>query len=141
VQPPEDDDSQTRPLSITRGRGWAEARAEGKSTPVVREMYLVAHPDRWMLLEESNPKRSERTIELASGPRVAAEQLGDAIRKRVDEWGIAVARGYWKPKLIVLAAPQSDASIRRLERILDGSGVQIEVRPLPPGVPNPPARR
>ncbi|MFM8172093.1 MAG: hypothetical protein ACKN81_00970 [Pirellulaceae bacterium] len=141
VQPPEDDDSQTRPLSITRGRGWAEARAEGKSTPVVREMYLVAHPDRWMLLEESNPKRSERTIELASGPRVAAEQLGDAIRKRVDEWGIAVARGYWKPKLIVLAAPQSDASIRRLERILDGSGVQIEVRPLPPVVPNPPARR
>lgn len=141
VQSPEDNDSQTRPLSITRGRGWAEARAEGKSTPVVREMYLVAYPDRWMLLEESNPKRSERTIELAAGPRVAGEQLGDAIRKRVDEWGIAVARGYWKPKLIVLAAPQSDASIRRLERILDGSGVQIEVRPLPPVVPTPPARR
>jgi len=141
VQSPEDDDSQTRPLSITRGRGWAEARAEGKSTPVVREMYLVAYPDRWMLLEESNPKRSERTVELAAGPRVAGEQLGDAIRKRVDDWGIAVARGYWKPKLIVLAAPQSDASIRRLERILDGSGVQIEVRPLPPVVPTPPARR
>jgi hypothetical protein len=141
VQSPEEDDSQTRPLSITRGRGWAEARAEGKSTPVVREMYLVAHPDRWMLLEESNPKRSERTIELASGPRVAGEQLGDAIRKRVDDWGIAVARGYWKPKLIVLAAPQSDSSIRRLERILDGSGVQIEVRPLPPVVPNPSVRR
>jgi hypothetical protein len=141
VQSPEDDDSQTRPLSITRGRGWAEARAEGKSTPVVREMYLVAYPDRWMLLEESNPKRSERTIELAAGPRVAGEQLGDSIRKRVDDWGIAVARGYWKPKLIVLAAPQSDSSIRRLERILDGSGVQIEVRPLPPVVPTPPVRR
>lgn len=141
VQSPDEDDSQARPLSITRGRGWAEARAEGKSTPVVREMYLVAHPDRWMLLEESNPKRSERTIELASGPRVAGEQLGDAIRKRVDDWGIAVARGYWKPKLIVLATPQSDSSIRRLERILDGSGVQIEVRPLPPVVPKPPTGR
>ena len=121
------DDS--KPIAATRGRGWAEVRAGSvKNTPVVRVIHMHVYPDSWQMLNEFDPKKVDTKIDLQEGPQVASTKLADGIRERVESWGVAVARGYWKPKLIIRVMPNSETSLRRLERLLEGSGVEIQIQ-------------
>ena len=64
------------------------------------------------------------------GPQQAGNQLAIAMRKRVDSWGLSVPGGYWSPMLTIEAANDAQQSVARLERLLEGSGVEITVVPL-----------
>ncbi len=119
-----------KPISVSAGHGWAASRAEGKATPVSRPINIVALKDRWLLRSDVDPGKFEANLTMEEGPQKAGEQLALAMRKRVDSWGIAVVGGYWSPSLTIEAASDAQQSVARLERLLEGSGVEIKVVPL-----------
>lgn len=119
-----------KPISVSAGHGWAASRAEGKATPVSRPIVIVALKDRWLLRSDVDPGKFEANLTMEEGPQKAGEQLALAMRKRVDSWGIAVVGGYWSPSLTIEAASDAQQSVARLERLLEGSGVEIKVVPL-----------
>jgi hypothetical protein len=119
-----------KPISVSAGHGWAASRAEGKATPVSRPINIVALKDRWLLRSDVEPGKFEANLTMEEGPQKAGEQLALAMRKRVDSWGIAVVGGYWSPSLTIEAASDAQQSVARLERLLEGSGVEIKVVPL-----------
>ena len=119
-----------KPISVSAGHGWAASRAEGKATPVSRPINVVALKDRWLLRSDVEPGKFEANLTMEEGPQQAGEQLALAMRKRVDSWGIAVVGGYWSPSLTIEAASDAQQSVARLERLLEGSGVEIKVVPL-----------
>ncbi|MEQ1826639.1 MAG: hypothetical protein ABL921_11870 [Pirellula sp.] len=123
-------DGDLKPISVSAGRGWAASRAEGKATPVARQIHLVALNDRWLLRSDSDPNSFEVNILMDEGPQQAGNHLATAIRKRVDSWGLSLPGGYWAPTLTIESANDSQHSVARLERLLDGSGVEIHVVPL-----------
>ncbi|MFO0923402.1 MAG: hypothetical protein U0905_13040 [Pirellulales bacterium] len=112
-------------------RGWSQSRPLSKATPVIREVYVIVRADRWIVLAEGNSRQVESVISLSQGPSAASTQLTKVLRERVAGWGVAVAGGYWKPKIIAMTYPdaESQTSSQRLEGLLHGSGVDLEVRP------------
>lgn len=119
-----------KPISVSAGHGWAASRAEGKATPVSRPMNIVALKDRWLLRSDTEPNSFEVNVTMEEGPQQAGNQLAVAMRKRVDSWGLSVPGGYWSPTLTIEAANDAQQSVARLERLLEGSGVEIKVVPL-----------
>ena len=119
-----------KPISVSAGHGWAASRAEGKATPVSRPMNIVALKDRWLLRSDTESNSFEVNVTMEEGPQQAGNQLAVAMRKRVDSWGLSVPGGYWSPTLTIEAANDAQQSVARLERLLEGSGVEIKVVPL-----------
>ena len=119
-----------KPISVSAGHGWAASRAEGKATPVSRPISIVVLKDRWLLRSDAEPNVFEVNVTMEDGPQQAGNQLAIAMRKRVDSWGLSVPGGYWSPTLTIEAASDAQQSVARLERLLEGSGVEIKVVPL-----------
>lgn len=123
-------DGDLKPISVTAGRGWAASRAEGKATPVSRPINVIALKDRWLLRSDTNSASFDASITMEDGPQQAGNQLATAIRKRVDSWGLSLPGGFWSPTVTIEAASDAQQSVDRLERLLEGSGVEIKVVPL-----------
>lgn len=119
-----------KPISVSAGHDWAASRAEGKATPVSRSIHIVALKDKWLLRSDVDPNIFEVSMTMDDGPQQAGNQLAVAMRKRVDSWGLSVLGGYWSPTLTIEAANDAQQSVARLERLLEGSGVEIKVVPL-----------
>lgn len=119
-----------KPISVSAGHGWAASRAEGKATPVSRPINIVALKDRWLLRSDADSRSFEVNVTMKEGPQRAGDQLAVAMRKRVDSWGLSLPGGYWSPTLTIEAANDAQQSVARLERLLEGSGVEIKVVPL-----------
>jgi hypothetical protein len=60
--------------------------------------------------------------------RDSIEPFVAGVRTHVQRWGMAVARGYWKPVLKVDVAPGAEARFRELQTLLDHSGIEVEKR-------------
>jgi hypothetical protein len=111
-------------------RTWTTTHRHVNGTMVTRPMTIVAMSDRWLIMRDNATTQVERTIPLNVGPSAAGQQLEKAINERVESWGIAVANGYWQPKLTIQFAPDAEISVQRLRKILDGSGLDAELQPL-----------
>lgn len=123
-------DGDLKPISVSAGKGWAASRAEGKATPVSRQIFLVALKDRWLLRSESEPNAFDANITMDEGPQQAGNQLASAIRARVDSWGLSLPGGYWAPSLTIESASDAQQSVMRLQTLLEGSGIELQVVPL-----------
>jgi uncharacterized protein YoxC len=123
-------DGDLKPISVSHGRGWAASRAENKATPVSRPIQVVALRDRWLIRSDVDAKSFESNITMEAGPQEAGNTLATALKKRVDSWGLAVQGGYWSPTLTIEAASDAQQSVARMQKLLEGSGVEIKVVPL-----------
>ena len=70
---------------------------------------------------------------------VAIDPLVKAIHSRVEGWGLAGERMYWKPQLVLSATADGQSRRDDLERLLADSGLDTrqkgredEIRSLPP---------
>lgn len=125
-------DSELKPISVSAGKDWATTRMDNKSTPVSRPIRIIALQDRWLMCREGQDFKYDAEILLEQGPQAASEQLQQAIRERVESWGLSLPGGYWVPSLTVQTAADADQSVVRLQRLLEGSGVVIRTEPLVP---------
>jgi hypothetical protein len=119
-----------KPISVGAGKNWAQAKAEGKATPVSRTIQIVAINSKWLIRSDQDPNRFERIIVLENGPKQVSDELAEAIKDRVDSWGLSLPGGYWVPTVVVESASDAQTSVGRLERLLEGSGVDLRVVPL-----------
>jgi uncharacterized protein YoxC len=115
----------------TTARSWTASRRVTNGTAVSRPMTFVVMPDRWFLMEDDRPGKVEKVIALQAGPAEARRKLEEAIDARVEAWGVAVAGGYWAPKLVLQLAPQAELSAQRFQKLMEGSELSIELQPLP----------
>jgi hypothetical protein len=114
-----------RPLAQSRGANWAWERPQRTQTAVVRSIQMRCQLDRWIILPEKGSKASPVVIELQGSPEQRAERLAEAVRNRVDSWGVALAGGHWSPVLQVEVAPDADWRFEQLLRLMDGSGIAV----------------
>jgi hypothetical protein len=124
-------DGDLKPISIGAGKNWAQAKAEGKATPVTRTIKIIALKDKWLVVADSSRLEIEANIlHQEKGPQVASEELAKAIRSRVEAWGPSVPGGYWVPTVEIHQASDAQLSVGRMERLLEGSGVDLKIVPL-----------
>ncbi len=118
--PPRVDPSQLR---------WALPRefAGMNGTAVVRPIGLTVRNERMELTEGG---RVIETIDLSNQSIADATlHLAGRIQQRVQSWGTTLPGGRWVPRLEVTVAPHADGRFEQLERLMNGSGVEIFRRP------------
>ncbi len=125
-RPPKDSKTSSSPAVRT----WSSTRRQTNGTLVSRPMTIVVMSDRWLVMRDGATQQVESVIPLKIGPSAAGQQLEKAIESRVESWGVAVANGYWHPKLTIEYGPDSAMSVQRLQKILDGSGLEMEFKQL-----------
>ena len=125
-------------LAGSRGSDWASFATSQRYIPLTRPIQLECAGDELRLLDEAGRRVVvripvfERTVD-------SVDSLVAAIRRRVDSWGIAGDRLYWKPELILSETPDGAGRRADLQQLLAGSGLTTrlkqhsdEIKPLPP---------
>jgi len=120
----------SKPIAANRGKGWATPGKDPKATPVTRPIRIVVLQDRWLIRKEGSETQFDAEIDLALGPQNASSTLEKTLRNRVDSWGISLPGGYWCPTIVIEHANDAQQSIQRLQRFLEGSGVETRFAPL-----------
>lgn len=110
-----------------KGRNWAWSAGPARDTAIVRSIRIVCYEDRWLVLPEVGSTRKPETIMLDVALQTSAEELAKVVADRVDRWGFALSGGYWKPVLEVEVAPRGQRRFDQLKRLLDGSGLDIQL--------------
>jgi hypothetical protein len=84
--------------------------------------------DQIVILPESNERRPPRVIPVKNELVHSVDEFVSAIWEHVEQWGIAVAGGYWKPVLHVHVGPGAEARFSELATLLQGSGIEVKRR-------------
>lgn len=116
----------TTPVAARKGRGWAWSHGPPSQTTVVRSIRMQCLEDRWVILSDSGKVTDPSvTITYDDSPQVRAEKLAKVVSDRVNQWGIALSGGYWKPTLEVDVAPGAEWRFSQLQQLLSGSGLEV----------------
>jgi hypothetical protein len=100
---------------------------------VVRAIRMQCHEDRWIVLADSGHNREQPiTILFDDTPQSRAEKLAKIVADRVDQWGLALTGGYWKPILEVEVATGAEWRFTQLQQLLASSGLEVQRVPSPP---------
>jgi len=125
-------------MAHSRGKNWASLATQDRPIPLTRPIRLECSLHEFRILDDSG-RRVETRIPLDGDTAESIDPLVNAIHTRVNNWGIAGDRMYWKPQLVL--SETSDGRSRRedLERLLAESGIDVrsgdgrdQIRPLPP---------
>lgn len=114
-------------LANVRGADWASFATSQRYIPLTRPIQLECASNEIRLLDDDGRRVvvripiSERTVD-------SVDLLVAAVRRRVDSWGIAGDRLYWRPELIL--SETADGAGRRsdLQQLLAGSGLGTRIK-------------
>jgi TolA-binding protein len=113
-------------LPSSRGPEWGlPNRAEG-ATGITRPINIACYADRLVILPED--RRRGRPVELPidGSLREEVDKLVPKIWERMESWGIAGSRMYWKPVLQVEVREGADERYAELARLLEDSGIVVK---------------
>jgi hypothetical protein len=122
----------------SRGKNWASLATQERPIPLTRPIRLECARDEFRLLDDGG-RRVRTRIPVHGDTATAIDPLVGAIHARVQDWGIAGDRMYWKPELVLSETSDGRARREELERLLAESGIDTRsvdaddlIRPLPP---------
>ena len=125
-------------MAQSRGKNWASLATQDRPIPLTRPIRLECSLQEFRILDDSG-RRVETRIPLPGDTAEAIDPLVAAVHRRVDGWGIAGDRMYWKPQLVLSETTDGRSRREDLERLLADSGldtrssdVRDHIRPLPP---------
>lgn len=99
-------------MAIVRRRQWFAIR-------------LQCYDDRWVIYPDRGSNASPIIIQSDKALMKQAERLAEVVSERVDGWGVAVAGGRWAPVLHVEVASNAEMRFQQLQRLMEGSGVDV----------------
>lgn len=125
-------------LAGRRGSNWASLATHDRPIPITRPIRLECSANELRILADGS-NRVETRIPVGVHTVDSIDLLVQAVHARVNGWGIAGDRMYWRPELVLSETPDGRSRREDLERLLADSGLDTRrkgepnlVRPLPP---------
>lgn len=125
-------------LAGRRGSNWASLATHDRPIPITRPIRLECSANEFRILADGS-NRVETRIPVGVHTVDSIDMLVQAVHARVNGWGIAGDRMYWRPELVLSETPDGRGRREDLERLLADSGLDTRrkgeqnlVRPLPP---------
>jgi uncharacterized coiled-coil protein SlyX len=125
-------------MAQSRGKNWASLATQDRPIPLTRPIRLECSLHEFRVIDDSG-RRVETRIPVPGDTAEAIDPLVAAIHSRVDRWGIAGDRMYWKPQLVLSETADGRSRREDLERLLADSGLDTRssdvrdvIRHLPP---------
>lgn len=114
---------------LRAGNNWAlpDSMLNRRGTSIVREMGLQCTADGFVLMPEGG-KGVPQAFPIENGlVEKSVMELAQAIRNRVDRWGVAMQNGRWDPVLSVRVSRSGETRFRQLQTLMRNSGVRVEL--------------
>ena len=128
-------------LAGARGSDWASFATSQRYIPLTRPIQIECAADELRLLDDSG-RRVVYRIPIMGATDQSIDSLVGAIRRRVDSWGLAGDRLYWKPELVLTETEDGGGRREDVQTLLANSGIETRqkqdsdsVRRLPPAQP------
>lgn len=126
-------------MAGARGKNWASRASSERPIPLTRPIRIECAMNEFRILDDLGNRVVTRIPVLAKTAD-AIDPLVKAVYSRVDGWGIAGDRMYWKPQLVLAETQDGRSRREELERLLADSGLDTrtkknrsdEIRNLPP---------
>jgi hypothetical protein len=120
----EEDELPSGAIVISQGSDWTRQNVRGTAIDRVIRIHCMA--DRWVIMAEPK-QQGTKTIFLRRGLAQARDDLAKALQSRIDSWGMALAGGYWKPRIVVHVDADAQTRYDQLRRVLQGSGIEVKL--------------
>ena len=128
-------------LAGARGSDWASFATSQRYIPITRPIQIECAADELRLFDDSG-RRVVYRIPLTGLTVQSIDSLVLAIRSRVDSWGLAGDRLYWKPELVLTETEDGHERREDVQVLLADSGIETRqkqasdaVKRLPPSQP------
>lgn len=125
-------------LAGRRGSNWASLASHDRPIPITRPIRLECSAHEFRILADTGG-RVETRIPIGAHTVDSVDPLVQAVHAKVNGWGIAGDRMYWRPELVLSETTDGRGRREDLERLLADSGLDTRrkgeqnlVRPLPP---------
>ena len=132
------DAAQAGAMAKTRGKNWASLATQDRPIPLTRPIRVECSLHEIRITDDLG-RRIETRIPVAGDTVSAIDPFVRAIHTKVEGWGIAGDRMYWKPELVLTASADGQSRMDDLERLLADSGLDTramgrdnKIHPLPP---------
>jgi len=112
--------------SANRGKNWALPNAKQHHIGVTRPIHVAMLGDRLVIMPERGDDRPPQVVKVA--PELGPDDVNHfvaAVQNEVNDWGLAVADGYWKPVVQAEVTPEAERHFMNLQSALQGSGIEI----------------
>ncbi|TWT83157.1 hypothetical protein CA13_46200 [Planctomycetes bacterium CA13] len=118
---------QSTPPADSRGKNWAvpEQVARARGNTIVRTIRVLCYEDQFVLLAPATGGATEMFGFSDENVSRATNELGDAVRKRIQQWGPSLPGGRWQPVLDVEVMPQGEGRYEQLKQMMQRSGVDV----------------
>jgi hypothetical protein len=110
----------------SRGSNWGLPGASGRATGITRPMRIAMLLDRIVIIPEAGDDRPQQNLPVPDRLRQSdVEAVVAGVQKEMKSWGLAVAGGYWIPRLDVQVAPDAEHHFADLQIALQNSGFEL----------------
>ncbi|MEC9097338.1 MAG: hypothetical protein VX776_11930, partial [Planctomycetota bacterium] len=107
-----------------RPQGWALEDAQ-QGPAITRPVNVICEANRLTIVRASGERGQPISVELGSTVKGSIDEFVTALHEHIDQWGIAIAGGHWKPELKVDIQPGGESRFEELRYTLYGSGINV----------------
>lgn len=125
-------------MAQSRGKNWASLATQERPIPLTRPIRLECASNEFRIMDDTGRRVQDR-IPIDGDTALAVDPLVKAVHARVETWGLAGDRMYWKPVLVLSQTADGRSRREDLERLLADSGLEARsadgrdlIKPLPP---------
>jgi len=115
-------------VAMSKGANWALPNVAAGSTGITRPIAVECYSDRLVILPDRGRVGRPRVIPITGSVHGSIEQFVSGVWTHMENWGMAVAGGYWKPVVKVWTARDAETQFRELSVLLKDSGIEVERR-------------
>jgi hypothetical protein len=106
-------------------------RKHPRAVPIQRNIDVLVRRDQLAVISAEGPKHGHfqtgKSIPLTGDTVLAMEELAEAVREEVANWGIAGADLYWRPALVLRVTPGGEQRAADVQRLMSKSGIEVRV--------------
>jgi len=114
-------------MAQARGKNWASLATQDRPIPLTRPIRVECSLNEFRILDDGG-RRVEARIPIAADTAGSIDPLVASIHARVQSWGIAGDRMYWRPQLVLSETGDGRSRREDLERLLADSGLDTRSR-------------
>lgn len=112
-----------------RGANWANADAKRRVSAITRPIKVQVSAEQLAIVaDDGGSSATDATVVTFKQPTERMlDQLADAVRRQIGDWGLAGDDMYWRPLLVVQVTPGAERQAARLAELLENSGIDVRL--------------
>lgn len=116
-------------LASRRGSNWALPDSRSSAVGIKRPINVICNPNAILLVPEKGTRQELQIFRHDGSVQAVVDPFVDAVRSRLDSWGIAGQGIYWRPVLQIQVQQRADGNYRQLFKLLENSGIEVTREP------------